>query len=559
MSNRTPTDYRDKRRATKVRARLLIMFSLLGLFELVQVTGGVSKLGDLVERTAWASGWMYCPYAPYGYTDTTVDKFRCGNCTTVCSGAVGACQANACVGGVCQVQNTTVACDDGNPCTFGEKCGSGSCGSGTAYTCTPGQCQMTSVCNGTGNCTTTNKPAATACNDADACTSADQCDGLGNCAGSTPNCDDAHDCTADSCTAGGGCTHTLKAAGTACTPDANTCTQDRCDGVSMDCTHPSSASGTACSDGKVCTSGDICNGSGACAGTVSCDDGNDCTADACDGSGACTHTPVAANAACSDKNACTTGEKCNATGTCTGGIAVVCGEQDCKSTTCTPANGCVTTPIDSGPCGGNACFGVGTCSSGMCSGAVGKDCSGLTNECRVGACDKVAGGCITTNVVNGTTCTLTDRCMESTTCAAGECKGTEKVCPPPGDCRVALCNSSTGDCESGAAPVGTACGATNPCLRNAACDATGQCGGDPAQDGTPCDVVGCATAAACYGGTCSCAPPVQSTPDMSVTTGGGGDSGCAMAGGHDASPLGGALLLLALAVCLASRRRAATR
>lgn len=69
--------------------------------------------------------------------------------------------------------------------------------------------------------------------------------------------------------------------GSACTPDDNMCTSDRCrDGK---CRHLAVRDGTPCFDVNACTSDDICI-DGACAGSsqLQCNDNNPCTEDFCE-------------------------------------------------------------------------------------------------------------------------------------------------------------------------------------------------------------------------------------------------------------------------------------
>src|SRR5436190_1899159 len=64
------------------------------------------------------------------------------------------------------------ACDDGNPCTFNDKCVKGLC-LGTAYSCNDGNACMTDICDGTGRCRFVANTAA--CDDGNACTTGDVC------------------------------------------------------------------------------------------------------------------------------------------------------------------------------------------------------------------------------------------------------------------------------------------------------------------------------------------------------------------------------------------------
>jgi cysteine-rich repeat protein len=102
----------------------------------------------------------------------------------------------------------------------------------------------------------------------------------------TEDCEDGNTAPGDCCSP----TCQFEPEGTSCTPDANACTRDVCDGAGQ-CEHPPdpSASGAPCStDLNVCTD-DVCDAGGQCthpANTAPCDDLNPCTEpDACTGGG----------------------------------------------------------------------------------------------------------------------------------------------------------------------------------------------------------------------------------------------------------------------------------
>jgi len=74
--------------------------------------------------------------------------------------------------------------------------------------------------------------------------------------------------------------------------DSNTCTQDYCDPLCIQCRHTNLSSGTPCDDGNLCTENDQCV-DGNCQGTLKdCDDGNPCTDDSCDPDIGCIYTEV---------------------------------------------------------------------------------------------------------------------------------------------------------------------------------------------------------------------------------------------------------------------------
>ena len=97
--------------------------------------------------------------------------------------------------------------------------------------------------------------------------------------------------------------------------------------------------GLSCSDGASCTTGDHCDAFGTCVGTpVGCGVDGPYTTDFCDAStGACVFAPV--SGPCSAGDACTTNDTCSG-GVCVGGPARVC--QPCER--CGPFVGCVVGP-----------------------------------------------------------------------------------------------------------------------------------------------------------------------------------------------------------------------
>ena len=152
------------------------------------------------------------------------------------------CSDESCQGGKCVSVNNTIACDDSNPCTAPDVCGSGKCNSGAVKTCNDNNTCTDDSCDKTsGACVNLSVAATTLCNDNNACTANDACGGtnaLGkaSCAGSAKNCDDGNACTTDTCNpASAGCANT-----------ANT--------------------GAACDDANPCSVGDTCNAGNCAAG-----------------------------------------------------------------------------------------------------------------------------------------------------------------------------------------------------------------------------------------------------------------------------------------------------
>jgi hypothetical protein len=147
--------------------------------------------------------------------------------------------------------------------------------------------------------------------------------------------------------------------------DGNACTQDACNAGF--CAHPAVANGTACNDGSACTAVDTCQ-AGACVGSspVVCTAADSChAAGTCDpGTGKCSNPAAPDGTTCSDGNACTLFDSCQA-GVCTPAFPVLCiPTDDChaESGTCDPSTGLCSnaalpdgTPCKNGVCEGGAC------------------------------------------------------------------------------------------------------------------------------------------------------------------------------------------------------------
>ena len=142
-----------------------------------------------------------------GNACTTGDACQAGSCagkTTVCPAPKqcqkgGTCDATS---GMCTyVVDTTGPCDDGNACTTGDTCNSSGVCTGVAVTCdAPNQCQKgPGTCKG-GTCSyEVNKNAP--CDDGDPCTMGEKCNPQGVCTGGK-----AKDCSAsDECHDPGAC------------------------------------------------------------------------------------------------------------------------------------------------------------------------------------------------------------------------------------------------------------------------------------------------------------------------------------------------------------------
>ncbi|HYC53676.1 MAG TPA: hypothetical protein VEL28_01885 [Candidatus Binatia bacterium] len=373
--------------------------------------------------------------------------------------------------------------DDGNVSgavwilTFGE------CGDGTVDTgelCDdgnrdPGDC-CTPACTG--------DDASTPCeDDFEACTF-DHCDGLGSCLhdGIAGPCDDGAACNGtdqcdatngtctihsdDFCMGGAECQTFCNAmtsscadlAGTPCTPDANPCTRDECNGFGA-CAHlPDTFA--PCNDGNPCTLGDHCNDAAECVDDDSITDGM----------------------SCDDGDACTQGTTCTFE-VCGTGTAVDCSglADDCNTAGCDPGTGCFADPVANGePCDDDTnCTSGDTCMNGVCE-TVPVDCSGFSSDpCNPGICNEGTGTCTTEPAENNTLCDDGDNCTTDDVCTGGVCGGTPVDCSTFADsCNTAECNAGTGVCDVTPVMDGTGCDDDDNCTTTDVCTA-GTCGGTP--------------------------------------------------------------------------------
>jgi len=107
-----------------------------------------------------------------------------------------------------------------------------------------------------------------------------------------------------------------------------------------DCADPD-CDGKACSDNNACTTGDVCADNACVPGPAQpCDDQSLCTTDTCDIATGCAHAAIA----CNDTNLCTTDSCVPATGCAY--AAISCDDDDaCTTDSCDPAIGCVFTAV----------------------------------------------------------------------------------------------------------------------------------------------------------------------------------------------------------------------
>lgn len=297
-----------------------------------------------------------------------------------------------------------------------------------------GFCELTQLSFPTGSC-----------DDGDACTQGDQCFG-GVCkSGVGKKCDDANQCTSDSCDKQKGCVVT-------------------------------NTDGVVCDDNNACTKNESCK-SGACAasGGSSCDDGNPCTTDSCDKAKGCVNTPNVNP--CDDGDKCSTAEACK-DGLCLGGKPVDCDDKNiCTTDACDSAKGCINTATGSGPCDdsnngteNDVCGASGECVGTPLKCAVSADCQALAkdvclgfvcvkgqcmldsattkqvgdkNICTEDACDPKSG-VVSYKPLSGGACDDGEVCTVGDSCVAGSCKGTLDSCDDGNPCTMDACVKGKG-------------------------------------------------------------------------------------------------------------------
>ena len=205
----------------------------------------------------------------------------------------------------------------------------------------------------------------------------------------------------------------------------------------------------------------------------------------CQGPGGTTSVTVTPDGgSCSDGNACTVADTCQA-GACASGAPVTCTASDACHVAgiCNPGTGVCSNPAatNGSPCSdGNACTQSDSCQAGLCTGSNPVTCT-ASDPCHVaGACSPGTGLCSNPAASDGTPCSDGNGCTQSDSCQAGLCTGSNPVtCTASDQCHVAgACSPGTGLCSNPAASDGTPCSDGDACTANDACSA-GACGGAP--------------------------------------------------------------------------------
>jgi RHS repeat-associated protein len=361
---------------------------------------------------------------------------------------------------------TASKCDDGNPCTVDACSGDGACRhtpavNGTSCPAGANKCEQSYTCQA-GVCTGSNPVTCTA---QDQCHAVGTCNaGTGVCSNpplaNGSACDDGNACTQTDMCQAGACTGSNSVTCTA---------SDQCHGVGVCapatgvCSNPALANGTVCNDGNACTQTDSCQ-SGACVGSnpVGCVAIDPChAARTCDpASGMCSNPAAPNGKACDDGNACTQVDTCQI-GVCTGANPIVCSASDqCHvAGACNPVTGACSNPAAANgtTCSdGNACTQSDSCQAGACVGSNPVVCSASDACHAAGVCDPASGVCSNPAVADGTSCTGSNKCNQKYACSSGACTGSNPVaCPGPASQFAATASMSTARTQHAATKLGS--------------------------------------------------------------------------------------------------------
>lgn len=393
-----------------------------------------------------------------------------GGTETVCEDD-NLCTDNTCnpENGECVFVDNTAPCDDGQFCTAGDACSLGACVGGTASGCDDGDACTVDTCDEeTDSCGTSGSAEdGTPCDDGLFCTLDDVCT-AGECSGATPNtCDDANDCTKDSCNEGSdSCKYSPTnnngpcEDGSFCTvddtcstgecigaprncDDENLCTDDSCNDDTDTCDNLNNSA--PCDDGLFCTSGDTCGGGTCSVNTATCNDGNVCTTDSCDEEAdSCGN--VNNTDPCEDGLFCTVSDAC-ADGACVAGPARDCGDDNaCTDDSCNDDTDTCDNVNNTDPCDdGLYCTDVDACSGGTCSGSA-RDC-GDGNECTDDSCNELGDTC--ENMNNSGACDDGSFCTAGDACVDGACvPGTGDTCDDENVCTDDECDEEADSCSN---------------------------------------------------------------------------------------------------------------
>lgn len=510
-----------------------------------------------------------------------VDGFCCdAACGTACqscglAGTVGTCSpvSGADDAPQCTGNNTCSAASsckkkNGQTCSAGSECASGSCADGVCCnTACAGACDACSVAAGAavaGTCSNVGAGApgnpacgATLCNGSTAtcpttCTSDSGCGAAYYCAydstcrprkaqgaacdaGVGGDCLDIAACrlcaSAGGCVDGVCCNSACSGSCNACSVTAGATVNGTCANVAPGGTGNPSCGGTVCS-GTSASCPTTCVSDAGCAPTHYCDQNQTCQLRKPQGS-ACNDAPgqdcfgagcrVCASAACTDGVCCQSAcdQPCQHCAAGTGSCTSVTSADDAPE--CTTPNTCSA----AGSCkkkNGQTCTSVADCASGNCADGVccNTPCSGACDACSTsagaaqnGTCASVTGAgnpSCTPLVCSGTSPNCPGGCSTDTDCGATTyCAANGQCLPRKGTGQV--CNAGAGyDCQVGGCRVCT----SGNCVDGVCCGSS--CGG-------ACDVCSAALGATADG-TCSPAPNTFPGSPSCTPYQCGGTAGC---------------------------------
>lgn len=182
---------------------------------------------------------------------------------------------------------------------------------------------------------------------------------------------------------------------------------------------------------------------------------------------------------CNDGLYCHTNETC-LEGACTNATPRDCGSltDQCNIGSCDEnVDACVATPANEGlSCNDGAYCTTGeTCTAGSCDGGSQIDCSGLDDQCNVGACNENSDVCETIPVADGTTCSDDEECTNGDACVSGACEAGTTPNPGP-QCLAFWCGNGSLDhpdeqCDDANNASGDGCSATCQ-LETSSCEGT---------------------------------------------------------------------------------------
>ncbi|MDO8526165.1 MAG: DUF4215 domain-containing protein, partial [Deltaproteobacteria bacterium] len=417
-------------------------------------------------------------------------------------------------------------CSDGTACTQTDTCVAGACAGSNPVTCNASdQCHDAGVCDPlTGACSNPDKAPGSACSDGNACTgpNSEGCQSGLCIPGIAVTCaDDGNVCTSQSCDPAVGCVSTnTDQTGIAC----STGMSGQCAAGTQNC-----VSGTLSACAPSATRAEICNGmDDDCDGAVDEDFlnlGDSCTA----GVGACSNTGIIIcqddgtaagcdvsakpdGTSCSDSNACTPLDICQA-GVCTGTGQVNCDDKNsCTDDSCDILAGCLSVNNAAVCNDNNACTENDICGTGACGGSpVDID---DTIACTVDACDAVLG---VTHTLDNAQCNDNNDCTADLCDASADCQFTQlpdgqgitggvcrngNICVPG----LEICNGLDDDCDGEIDEGGNALCNDNSACTNDVCGGSAECQNSPisSDDANACTDDTCDATAGVQHATVSC-------------------------------------------------------